>query len=97
MAKHYAAFRAIKVSQDQKPWHEWPSPIRLREPGAMAAMADELSSEIQAEKFYQFLFYRQWFALKEYANENGVKIIGDIPIFVALDSADVWCNQSKLS
>lgn len=91
----YAAFRAIKVSQEQKPWYEWPSPIRLREPGAMAAMTDELSDEIQAEKFYQFLFYRQWFALKEYANENGVKIIGDIPIFVALDSADVWCNQSK--
>lgn len=91
----YAAFRAIKAAQDQKPWYEWPTPLRLREQGAMAAITDDLSEKIQAEKFYQFLFYRQWSALKSYANEQGVKIIGDIPIFVALDSADVWCNQSK--
>jgi 4-alpha-glucanotransferase len=91
----YAAFRAIKASRGQKPWYEWPTPLKLREKGAMAAITDELFNEIQAEKFFQFLFFRQWFALKEYANELGVKIIGDVPIFVALDSADVWCNQSK--
>ncbi len=91
----YAAFRAIKAAQDQKPWYEWPTPLKLREQGAMAAIVDELFDAIEAQKFYQFLFFRQWFALKEYANKHGVKIIGDIPIFVALDSADVWCNQSK--
>lgn len=58
-------------------------------------MADKLFDEIQAHKFYQFLFFRQWYALKAYANKHGIKIIGDIPIFVALDSADVWCDQDK--
>lgn len=91
----YAAYKAIKFSQGLRPWYEWPTPLKLREKGAMAAISEELFDAIQAEKFYQFLFFRQWEALKEYANRHGVKIIGDVPIFVALDSADVWCNQSK--
>ena len=91
----FAAYRAIKLSQDQKPWYEWPAPLKLREKGALAAISDRLFDEIRAQKFYQFLFFRQWLELKEYANKNGVKIIGDIPIFIALDSSDVWCNQSK--
>ncbi len=91
----YAAFKAIKSSQDQRPWYEWPVLLKLREPGALAAIREQLFEEILAEKFYQFLFFRQWGLLKEYANKHGVKIIGDIPIFVALDSADVWCNQEK--
>lgn len=91
----YAAYRAIKFSQDQKPWYEWPQPLKLCEAGALAAINDQLVEAIDAQKFYQFLFFRQWLALKSYANERGVKIIGDIPIFLALDSADVWCNQSE--
>jgi 4-alpha-glucanotransferase len=91
----YAAYKAIKASQNLRPWYEWPTPLKLREPGAMAAISEELFDAIQAEKFYQFLFFRQWDTLKEYANKHGVRIIGDVPIFVALDSADVWCNQSK--
>lgn len=91
----YAAYRAIKASQSQKPWYEWRTPLKLRESGALTAVTEKLYEEIQAEKFYQFLFYRQWGLLKEYANGHGIKIVGDIPIFVALDSADVWCNQDK--
>ena len=91
----YAIFRAVKASHDTKPWHEWAEPLRLRENTALETVRSQLARAIQAEKFYQYLFFRQWLAVKKYANENGVAIIGDIPIFVALDSVDVWCNQSK--
>jgi 4-alpha-glucanotransferase len=91
----YATYRAIKASQGQKAWYEWPAPLKLRTNASLAAITEELFNRIQAEKFYQFLFFSQWGMLKDYANKHGVKIIGDIPIFVALDSADVWCNQSK--
>ncbi len=91
----YAAFRAIKTSHEQHAWFQWAAPLKLRDEAALSTVRSQLSREIAAEKFYQFLFFRQWLALKKYANENGVRIIGDAPIFVALDSADVWCNQSK--
>lgn len=91
----YAAYKAIKTSQEQKPWYEWPDPLKLRIAPAVKAEADRLYDEIQAEKFYQFLFYSQWNELRLYANKHGIKIIGDIPIFIALDSSDVWCNQEK--
>ena len=67
----------------------------VREQGAIAAIAEHLHDLILAEKFYQFLFFKQWAAVKEYAARGGVQIVGDVPIFVALDSADVWCNQDK--
>lgn len=91
----YATYRAIKAEQGQKPWYEWEDELKLRDPDALKQAAEPLYEKIQAEKFYQFLFFDQWAELKKYANSNGVKIIGDIPIFVALDSSDVWCNQSK--
>jgi 4-alpha-glucanotransferase len=91
----YALYKAVKASQGQKAWYEWDTPLKLREPGAIAMISESLYEEIQAEKFYQFLFFRQWLAVKEYANRGGVSIAGDIPIFIALDSADVWCNQDK--
>lgn len=91
----YAAFRAIKADQGQRPWYEWPDGLKFREPDALNEAKTELSEAIAVEKVAQFLFYSQWSELKAYANGNGVAIIGDIPIFVALDSADVWCNQSK--
>lgn len=89
----YALYRAIKASQGQRPWYEWPPELKLRDGAAIVAAGEELYDKVQAEKFYQFLFFRQWHAVKEYANRSGVKIVGDIPIFVAADSADVWCNQ----
>ncbi|MEO8041461.1 MAG: 4-alpha-glucanotransferase, partial [Acidobacteriota bacterium] len=90
----YALYRAIKASQVQKPWYEWDAPLKLRDANALAEISEHLYSEILAEKFYQFLFFKQWQAVKDYANQNGVLIVGDIPIFIALDSADVWCNQN---
>ncbi|MEP6787789.1 MAG: 4-alpha-glucanotransferase [Acidobacteriota bacterium] len=91
----YALFRALKNLHNQKPWYDWPEGLRLREPTAVGTAKADLASEIDAEKFGQYLFFRQWLAVKNYANEKGIKIIGDIPIFVGLDSSDVWCNQSK--
>jgi len=91
----YATFRAIKAEHDQKPWYEWPDVLKLRDPNSLAHESGRLRDQIFAEKFAQFVFFSQWAELKSYANSKGVRIIGDIPIFVALDSADVWCNQTK--
>ena len=91
----YALYRAVKLSQHQRPWYEWEEPLKLRDESALARAREDLSDEIRAQKFFQFLFFRQWLTLKEYANSKGLKIVGDIPIFVALDSADVWCHRSQ--
>ena len=91
----YSLFVALKNSHAQQPWFEWAEPLQIRDKSAIDGVASQFAREIQAEKFAQFLFFRQWNDLKKYANDNGVAIIGDIPIFVAMDSADVWCNQSK--
>jgi 4-alpha-glucanotransferase len=89
----YSLFRAVKASQDQKPWYEWPDDLKLRDAAALDAARGAMHEEIRAQKFYQFLFFRQWSAVKEYANSHHVRIVGDIPIFVALDSADVWRHR----
>lgn len=91
----YSLFRAIKKSQGQKSWQQWDEPLKLRDAAAIAAARDELIGEIQEQKFYQYLFFKQWTRLKSYANSNGIRIIGDVPIFISLDSADVWCNPSE--
>ena len=91
----YALFRAIKISQGGKSWLEWDESLRLREELALREAKVKLRDEIRRQKFYQFLFFRQWDRLKKYANDQGVRIIGDVPIFVALDSADVWCNSQE--
>ena len=91
----YALFRAVKLSQDQKMWLEWDEPLRRREENALLEARENLLEEIRAQKFYQFLFFKQWTRLKNYANAQGIKIIGDVPIFISLDSADVWCNPQE--
>ncbi|MBK9153268.1 MAG: 4-alpha-glucanotransferase [Chloracidobacterium sp.] len=91
----YAAFRAAKKFFEPRPWFEWPEAVRLRDPEALAEIGAKLREPIEAERFLQYVFFSQWKSLKEYASERGVKIIGDVPIFVAHDSADVWCNQNK--
>lgn len=91
----YALFRSVKALQGQKPWYEWPTALKLRNNVAVGEISETLFEDIQAEKFYQFLFFQQWMAVKEYANKRGIKIVGDVPIFVSIDSADVWCNQDK--
>lgn len=91
----YALYRSIKREQKQKPWYEWPDELRLRDGEAIIKADEQFADRIQAEKFDQFVFFRQWAALKKYANDNHINVIGDLPIFVALDSVDVWCNQDK--
>jgi 4-alpha-glucanotransferase len=88
----YALFRALKDAHGGAGWNRWPPELARREAHALAAARERLRDQIEAQKFYQFLFDRQWSALKRYCNQNAIKIVGDIPIFVAYDSADVWAN-----
>ncbi|MGB7207324.1 MAG: 4-alpha-glucanotransferase [Pyrinomonadaceae bacterium] len=91
----YALFQALRSANDDAPWLEWDEPLKLRKPEALEKAKHELDDEIFAQKFYQFAFFRQWFALKSCANRKGILIIGDIPIYVAFDSSDVWCSQDQ--
>ena len=91
----YALYRALKDAQDGKAWNEWEPGLARREQTALAKARAELREQIDAQKFYQFLFFRQWAALKAYCHEHNVKLVGDIPIFVARDSADVWMNPDE--
>ena len=91
----YALFMAVKRHFDLKPWIEWPDDgIRLREKDAVARYTSELADEIEFYEFEQYLFYTQWEQLKRYAHAKGIKVMGDLPIYVALDSADVWANPT---
>lgn len=88
----YAYFQALKAYFDGKPWYEWPTALRSFKYAETHNIRQELEREIDAHMFYQYLFEGQWQAVRKYANKKGVQIIGDIPIFVAMDSADVWQN-----
>jgi 4-alpha-glucanotransferase len=87
-----ALFMALKEAHHLRPWHEWEAGAARREPGALARWRQDLAEPIEGQKYRQWQFFEQWLAVKKYANERGIRIIGDIPIFVALDSADVWAN-----
>ena len=91
----YALYMAIKADHDNREWLAWEPAIKKRKPEAMAAYREKLGEDVEFYKFLQFKFYQQWMLLKEYANRNGISIIGDIPIYVALDSADVWANTDQ--
>ncbi len=91
----YAPFMALKSKYGGVSWLEWPEALRLRQPEAMEAAQKELSGEIDFWKWMQHLFFAQWWTLKEYANQKGISILGDLPIYVALDSADVWANPGQ--
>lgn len=88
----YALFMAVKDHFDGKAFTEWDEDIRLRKEKAIAKYKKSLAKEIDFYKFMQFYFKKQWRTLKLYANEQGIEIIGDIPIYVAFDSADTWAN-----
>ena len=91
----YALYMAVKRHFDEKPWTQWPDEaIRLRKPEAMAQYRQMLASDIRMFTYSQFLFFRQWNALREYAHKQGVGIIGDLPIYVSMDSADVWAEPA---
>src|SRR5688572_10466038 len=90
----HAIYRTVKAWQGQKPWFERYVVMKLRNVAALDTSRSELHSEIEAVKDYQFLFFRQWADLEQYASDRGIRIVGDVPIFVALDSVDVWRNQN---
>ena len=88
----YSLYISLKNHFNGLPWNEWAHDIKNREHGAMEHYRNELADDIEYHNFIQFLFFKQWGDVKRYANENGIKIIGDIPIFVAADSSDAWAN-----
>lgn len=88
----YALFMALKDYFSGKNWCDWPEDIALRKPEAMAEFTEKLGPAIGVQKYMQWQFSRQWQGLKAYANQNGIEIFGDMPIFVAFDSTDVWAN-----
>ena len=88
----YTLFMAIKEAHGGKVWTEWDKSIALREPEAVRHWSVVLETEIQAQKYFQYQFFRQWGALRRYALQRGVSIMGDLPIYVAHDSADVWAH-----
>lgn len=93
--EEYALFMALKFKNNGKAWYEWKSEISMHKIKAVADAKKELKNDIGFYKFIQFEFYRQWTALKAYANENEIEIVGDIPIYCALDSVEAW-SEHKL-
>jgi 4-alpha-glucanotransferase len=88
----FALFMALKEAHGGGAWNGWPEPLRVREETALRNAKNEYAESEVRHAFYQFLFFRQWNRVRAYARENGILIIGDIPIFVAYDSVDVWAH-----
>ena len=89
----YVRFQAFRDDQQRRPWATWPEGLRNCDPQACDQRARELSAEISALRFRQFVFHCQWHELRQYANERGLLLFGDMPIYVHLESADVWAHQ----
>lgn len=89
----YGLFMALKSRNDGKPWFEWEGEIALHKPKAVTEAKKQLKTEIGFYKFMQFEFSRQWKALKKYANDSDIEIVGDIPIYCALDSVEAWADH----
>ena len=88
----FALFMALKAKFGGKPWYEWEEKLKFREPDALWEVRHDLQEQIRFYSFVQYLFEKQWNALRTYAHDAGVRIIGDVPIYVPLDSVDVWSN-----
>ena len=88
----FALFMALKEQTGGKPWYEWPEPLKTRQPDALWQTRRQLTDRVRFYSFVQYLFHQQWQSLRDYAHENGIQIIGDVPIYVPLDSADVWSS-----
>ncbi len=88
----FSLFMALKEAHDLRPWHEWEPEVATRQPELLARWRESLADEIENQKYRQWQFFEQWLAVKRYANERAIRVIGDIPIFVSMDSADVWAN-----
>ncbi len=92
----YALFRLLKAKHRERPWPEWQAEYVHREPAALRALEKSAAADIDAIKVTQFLFHHQWQQLRAYANGRGVRLFGDMPIYIALDSADAWANPQIL-
>lgn len=90
---NYALFVVLKRSQGGRPWNEWPDELRDRDEKSLRQARSRLAAEIEKEKLLQFLFFRQWNALHAHCNRAGVRLIGDVPIYVSYDSAEVWTER----
>lgn len=88
----YSLYMALKKHFNMREWTQWPEDIRMRHPDALARYSKQLRDDIEFYRFLQFLFFRQWNDLRAYARKKGIGIIGDMPIYVALDSCDVWAS-----
>ena len=86
----FALYMALKDKYNGAPWYQWPDPVKFRDAAAIDAITAELNEEVRFYCFVQYLFHKQWSALRDYARANGVKIIGDVPIYVPYDSVEAW-------
>lgn len=89
----YCAFKALKAHFGGSPWYRWPEPFRSHHPGVIEWARENLGEYLEKEAFLQFLFFKQWKALKAHCEQKGILVVGDVPIYVPQDSADVWANQ----
>lgn len=90
----FALFMSLRERYDLRPWHEWPKELASRDKKGLADAARALEDSVNYHRFVQFLFFEQWRRLRQKAEKRGIRLIGDIPIYVGLDSADVWANQA---
>ena len=88
----FALFLALKSRFQGRPWYTWPGALRDRDPEALAEARSEHREAVERTRFVQYLFYRQWQGLRSYCNERGIGLVGDVPIYVVLDSVDVWVS-----
>jgi 4-alpha-glucanotransferase len=89
----WALFAALKDEYQGAPWNTWAAGLARREPAAVEAARTSFAQSVEAHRFFQYVFFQQWLKLKKYANERGVRVVGDMPIFVAHNSADVWARR----
>ena len=92
----YALFRVIQKQQGQ-PWYLWPEDLKKHDAVALDKIKNQYPDEIEKVYFKQYFFHKHWKALKEYANQKNIKLLGDLPIFVAHNSADVWSHQEQFN
>ena len=88
----YSLFMALKEAHGLAAWNAWEQDIRKRQPESLERWSKKLDREVRRHKYQQYQFFKQWSELKTYCNERGIRIVGDMPIFVALDSAEVWSH-----
>lgn len=91
----YSLYMALKREYNGKPWYKWPAPLKFRSPSAVSEARERLANDIRFYKIIQYVFFSQWKKLRNYANEKGIRLIGDLPIYVSYDSADVWSEPDQ--